>query len=453
MHLIRLAVIAVIIFSTNRCLDAVEVDASNIDTRWQSVAPREEIKPVFQSIGDGDNGPVGELVISADDREGLIGHWQRRLAVTGGQYYQFTVLRKTEGIDHPRRSAVARLLWRTEKDKPARHGEAAVSSYRKGELPRAEPEFPQVAGNVDGWEKIQGVYLAPPDATTVTVELTFRWGPPNSSVRWKNATIKKTSPPTPNTVRLATIHYQPRDGQTALDKCQLFAPLIADAAAKDADLVVLPETLTYYGTKGTYADAAEPIPGPSTDYFGKLAKQHDMYIVAGLIEREGHQVYNVAVLIGPDGDVVGKYRKVCLPRGEIEGGIMPGDDYPVFETRFGKVGMMVCYDGFFPEVARELSNNGADVIAWPVWGCNPLLARARACENHVYLVSSTYTNSANDWIRSAIYGQDGSMIVAAEEFGTVVVAEVDLNKPMHWHSLGDFKAQIPAHRPVAKGSN
>ena len=48
---------------------------------------------------------------------------------------------------------------------------------------------------------------------------------------------------------------------------------------------------------------------------------------------------------------------------------MPGDEYPVFDTRFGKVGMMICYDGFFPEVARELSNNGAEVIAWPVWGC------------------------------------------------------------------------------------
>ena len=68
--------------------------------------------------------------------------------------------------------------------------------------------------------------------------------------------------------------------------------------------------------------------------------------------------------------------------------------------------MMVCYDGFFPEVARELSNRGAEVIAWPVWGCNPLLAAARACENHVYLISSTYTDAAN-WIISAIYGHDG----------------------------------------------
>ncbi len=55
----------------------------------------------------------------------------------------------------------------------------------------------------------------------------------------------------------------------------------------------------------------------------------------------GSLVYNVSVLIGPDGELVGKYRKVCLPRGEIEAGIMPGNEYPVFDTRFGKVGMMI----------------------------------------------------------------------------------------------------------------
>ena len=166
-----------------------------------------------------------------------------------------------------------------------------------------------------------------------------------------------------------------------MDKCRLFAPLIADAARHKADLVVLPETLTYYGLGKTYPECAEPVPGPSTAYFGDLAKQHDLYIVAALIERDRHLIYNVAVLIAPNGRVAGKYRKVALPRGEVEKGVAPGHDYPVFQTRFGKVGMMVCYDGFFPEVARELSNGGAEVIAWPVWGCNPRLASARACEN------------------------------------------------------------------------
>src|SRR5207247_4137640 len=121
-------------------------------------------------------------------------------------------------------------------------------------------------------------------------------------------------------------------------------------------------------------------------YFGELARKHALYLVVGLVERDDHLIYNVAVLIGPNGNLIGKYRKVALPRTEIEAGVTPGTEYPVFDTRFGKVGMMVCYDGFFPEPARQLSIRGAEIIAFPVAGCNPILAAARACEAHVCLV-------------------------------------------------------------------
>jgi len=134
----------------------------------------------------------------------------------------------------------------------------------------------------------------------------------------------------------------------------------------------------------------------------------------------------------------------------VDAGVTPGKDYPVFETKLGKVGMMVCYDGFFPEPARELSKKGADLIAWPVAGCNPLLAAARACENHVHIVSSTYTDIKGNWTLTAVYGHDGKPLVKAEKWGTVVVAEVDLSQRHFWrNNLGDFRAENRRSRPIA----
>lgn len=420
---------------------------------WKARAPRDEIRPEFSHASTGGREDSAVWSIAADDREGLFGWWEATVPVEGGKYYRFQAWRKLSDVSHPRRVAVARIMWRDAAGNPVRHDAPSYASYRPGERPRAEPEFP-ADGSADpaGWVPVEGTYLVPSEARQAVIELSYRWAPA-AKLQWSQISLRPVPPPQPRKVRLATIHYRPSAGDTARDKCEQFAPLIAEAARRRADLVVLPETLTFYGRGKTYAECAEPIPGPSSDYFARLAKKHDLYVVAGLLERERHLVYNVAVLLGPDGSIVGKYRKVTLPRGEVEGGITPGDEYPVFPTRFGKVGMMICYDGFFPEVARELSNRGAEVIAWPVWGCNPLLGSARACENHVYVVSSTYTGADQDWMISAVYGHDGKPLAQARKWGEVSIAEVDLNQPLHWQSLGDFKAQLLRHRPIVKQSS
>jgi predicted amidohydrolase len=428
-------------------------EANDLGTRaglpegWHGAAPREEIRPnfAFDPVG----GPRGDgaFQITANDSIGQHGWFKKSFPVTGGKCYRFHAVRKTEHVEAPRRSAPVRIVWQNAAGE-AVHADAPPGRENEpGPLPLAEPEHPLDSASEDpGWTRVEGVYCAPSAATQAVVELHLQWAP-RGCVAWSEVAWEESSPPPARKARLATIHYVP-SGKSPRANCEEYAPFVAKAAEQKADLVVLGETVPYVRVRMKPHEVAESIPGPTTEYFGELAKQHQLHVVVSLYERDADVVYNAAVLLGPEGTLLGKYRKVCLPHSEIEAGVAPGSDYPVFDTRLGKIGMMICYDGFFPEVARELTNRGAEIIAWPVWGCNPLLGRARACENHVYVVSSTYTDAASNWTISAVVDHAGQTLAQAKQWGEVAVAEVDLSQRYFWrNNLGDFHNMVQRHRP------
>ena len=405
---------------------------------WKPAAPRDEIRPAFSIDPTGRPAGKGAWVIQSAKGVPQHGAWVKRIAIEAGRHYRFTAFRKATGVACPRRSCVVKITWQDAKGRGVQAG-----------ADQARPSYP-TDGDVtkDGWTEVSDVYAVPAGVAWAAVELQLRWAP-GGKVAWAEPRLEKVPPPKPRKVRLAAVHYVPRGGKSPADNRKLFTPLIAEAAKKKADLVVLGECITKVGNGASLTDAAEPVPGPSTKFFGQLARKHHLYIVVGLIEREGPLIYNTAAMLGPDGKLAGKYRKVCLPREEIRQGTTPGEAYPVFETRFGKVGMMVCWDVFFPEVARRLAAGGAEVIAMPIWGGSPDLARARAIENQVYLVTSTYTDPKThpDWMKSGVWDHKGKLLVEGKKWGTVVVAEVDLDARTHWWWLGDFKARIPRERP------
>jgi len=149
---------------------------------------------------------------------------------------------------------------------------------------------------------------------------------------------------------------------------------IDQAGEAGANVICLPELFRsqYFcqSCDPTIFDLAEPIPGPSTERLGPLAKKLGKVIVASLFERRSAGVYhNTAVVFDADGAMLGLYRKMHIPDDPLyyeKYYFTPGDlGFKVFATKFGKIGVLVCWDQWFPEAARLTAMQGADVLVYP----------------------------------------------------------------------------------------
>ncbi|HOT90820.1 MAG TPA: carbon-nitrogen hydrolase family protein [Anaerolineae bacterium] len=197
-------------------------------------------------------------------------------------------------------------------------------------------------------------------------------------------------------MKVAVAQMDPKLGQNDANLARILA-LFREATEQGARLVVFPEcAISGYGfatLEAGYA-VAETIPGPTTAALTPLCREADAYAVVGLLERCGDEnLYNSVVLIGPQG-VVGVYRKAHLPLLGVDRFTTPGDSgFRVWDTAIGRVGMIICYDLRFPEAARVLALEGADIIAlptnWPDGSQNApqLITRTRALENRVFLLA------------------------------------------------------------------
>lgn len=189
-----------------------------------------------------------------------------------------------------------------------------------------------------------------------------------------------------------------------------------EAGREGCDVLLLPEHFDIFGSIETqvsdggiydpatdrsalYRALAEPIPGPMTERFGNIAREYGMYIIPNYTELDGDKMYNTAVIIGRDGEVVGKYRKthLCGSEGRCFG-ISQGDELPVFDLDFGRVGIAICMDMYYPEIFRILTLKGARIIFWPHQTYGPseemimVQARCRALDNSCYLVGSNFAS-------------------------------------------------------------
>lgn len=168
-------------------------------------------------------------------------------------------------------------------------------------------------------------------------------------------------------ITVACVQFEPRVGDLDYNR-RRSVELIDAAAAEGARLIVLPELCNsgYVFESVEEAHAlAESIPdGESCGLWADAARRHDAHIIAGINERADTGLFNSAVVIGPGG-YVGTYRKVHLWNQENRF-FLPGDrGFPVFDTSLGRIGVLICYDGWFPESYRECALDGADIVCVP----------------------------------------------------------------------------------------
>lgn len=247
---------------------------------------------------------------------------------------------------------------------------------------------------------------------------------------------------------------------------------IKDAAAKGANIVCLQELFTslYFCDVEDYENfkLAEPVPGPSTDVLSAVAKEAGVVVIASLFEKRAQGLYhNTTAVLDADGTYLGKYRKMHIPDDPAyfeKFYFTPGDlGYKIFETKYGKIGVLICWDQWYPEAARLTALMGAEILFYPTaigWATSQdeatnteqynawqTIQRSHAVANGVHVVSVNRVGFEQNgamkfWGGSFISNPFGSLIVkATHDQEEVIVTELDLSKTdsyrTHWPFLRD----------------
>src|SRR5450432_1676274 len=197
-------------------------------------------------------------------------------------------------------------------------------------------------------------------------------------------------------ITVATVQMKPELGNSENNLVKMSDFVSKIASQQKVDLIVFPELITSgYELGVRFTELAQRVPGPAINLMAQRAADAGVYIAFGLVTKEKVEsiLYNSAVLVGPEGELLGVYNKVHL-RGEERMAFREGFKIPVIETELGSIGLMIGYDLAFPEVARSLALDGAELICvlanWEASAVDEwkTYLRSRAYENAIYMVGA-----------------------------------------------------------------
>lgn len=275
----------------------------------------------------------------------------------------------------------------------------------------------------------------------------------------------------PNSLRVALIQHADQGDATA--NSDLIAAQVAAASARGARLILLQELHDgpyFCQTEDTrFFDLAEPVPGPGTERLGELARAHRVVIVGSRFERRAAGVYhNTAVVLDVDGSLAGRYRKMHIPDdpGYYEKFYFtPGDlGFTPIDTSLGRLGVLVCWDQWYPEAARLMALAGAELLLYPTaigWDMNEdagererqleawlTVQRGHAIANGLPILACNrvgYEASPRDgdpgirfWGHSFVCGPQGEWLAQADQEAATLIADVDLGRSESVRRLWPF---------------
>jgi predicted amidohydrolase len=271
-------------------------------------------------------------------------------------------------------------------------------------------------------------------------------------------------------VKLACIQMQPSFGDVASNVARS-VQLIEQAASQGANLVVLPELCNsgyvFSNREEAFAVAEEIPAGRTASAWMECAARHRLHLVAGICERAGNRLYNSAVVIGPQG-YIGTFRKVHLWNEEALY-FEPGDlGFPVFHTPIGRIGVAICYDGWFPETFRLCALQGADIVCVPTnWVPIPGQAEGRQAMANILAMAAAHSNSMYIACADRVGVERGqpfegqSLIVsytgwpvagpASRDLEEIVVAEIDLGEARRKRNWNAFNQVLRDRRTDVYG--
>ena len=242
-------------------------------------------------------------------------------------------------------------------------------------------------------------------------------------------------------IGLVQVAQRTEDGyKERTDKLLAFA---RDGFEQGADIVFFPEAYQHVPDRSVIfrRDEMKEIASEWKERCAALAREYKRYLVPWDYEVSDGKVYNSSYILDRNGEEIGRYRKVHLTHSEQARGLTNGDDFPVFELDIGKVGIMICWDNYFPESARCLGNRGAQLVLYPLYGdtLDPqweIKLRARAIDNSMHIAFcqiDTYNTAAY----TGIVAPDGNVICKMNKAPACRVVEIDLNSPVVTHTTGN----------------